>query len=200
MKKIGVLGGTFDPFHYGHLSIAEAALDEFELDEICLLPNFVQPFKVGRKITSPHHRVNMVNLIAEKHPEFRTLKREAFSDEVSYTYKTMKSLKEENPENIYYFILGTDSFLNIENWYKAEMLVREFPIIIGERPGYREEETYNLVHKLESAYNADIGILNNNILEISSTEIKDNIRRGISISEMVPPEIERYILDHGLYR
>ena len=200
MKKIGVLGGTFDPFHNGHLSIAEAAHDEFHLDGICLLPNFVQPFKIGKKITSPFHRVNMVNLIAEKYPDFRTLSREAFSDEISYTYKTLKGLKDENPDCIFYFILGTDSFLSIESWYEAEKLVAEFPVIIGERPGYREEETLQLKKKLEEKYHAEIGILNNNILEISSTEIKDKIRRGISISEMVPPEIERYIVENGLYR
>lgn len=200
MKKIGVLGGTFDPFHYGHLSIAKAALKEFHLDGICLLPNFVQPFKVGRKITSPYHRVNMVNLIAEKYPEFRTLSREAFSDEISYTYKTMKGLQDENPDCIFSFILGTDSFLSILSWYEAEKLIKEFPVIVGERPGYKEEETTELAAKLEKEYDGKIGILNNNILEISSTEIKEKIKKGLSISKMVPPEIERYIIEHGLYR
>ena len=200
MKKIGVLGGTFDPFHYGHLSIAKAALDEFHLDGICLLPNFVQPFKIGKKITSPFHRVNMVNLIAEKYPGFSTLSREAFSDEISYTYTTLKSLKDENPDSKFYFILGTDSFLSIMTWYKAEQLVEEFPIIVGERPGYKEEETISMKSRLEREHNAEIGILNNHILEISSTEIKERIRKGVSISDMVPQEIERYIVEHGLYR
>lgn len=200
MKKIGVLGGTFDPFHYGHLSIAKSALKEFELDRIVLLPSNVQPFKIGKKMASPEDRVNMARLVSEEHLDFNLLTQEAFSGEISYTYKTMHSLKEKYPDCIFYFILGTDSFLSIESWYEAEKLIREFPFIIGERPGYKEEETLNLMRKLKEKYNAQIGILNNKILEISSTEIKENIKRGVSISEMVPRSIERYILEHGLYR
>ncbi len=200
MKKIGVLGGTFDPFHYGHLSIAKSALKEFHLDKIVLLPSNVQPFKIGRKMASPEDRVNMAKIISEEHPDFELLTQEAFSGEISYTYKTMHNMKEQLPDCTFYFILGTDSFLSIESWYESEKLIRENSFIIGERPGYKEEETYRLVNRLRGKYNASIGILNNEILEISSTEIKEKIKRGISISEMVPQSIERYILEHGLYR
>lgn len=200
MKKIGVLGGTFDPIHYGHLSIAQSALEEFELDEIFLMPAYVQPFKVGRNITDPVHRVNMVKAVAEKYEGFRTLTKEAFNDEVSYTYKTLCELKEEMGDCRIYFVLGTDSFLSIESWYRAPELLRDFSIIVGERPGYRENEVLDLKNFLEKKYGADIGILNNRILEISSTEIKENIREGKSIDHMVPAQVERYIREHGLYR
>lgn len=200
MKKIGVLGGTFDPLHYGHLSIAKSALDEFELDEIFLMPAHVQPFKIGRNITEPVHRVNMVKLVAEEYEGFRTITKEAFNEEVSYTYKTLCDLKEEMGECRIYFVLGTDSFLSIERWYKAPELLRDFSIIVGERPGYKENEVLDLKKHLEEKYGADIGILNNRILEISSTEIKENIKQGKSIDHMVPAQVERYIRENGLYR
>ena len=199
MKKIGVLGGTFDPFHYGHLSIAKSALEEFELDEIFLMPAHVQPFKVGKSITDPVHRVNMVKLIAQEYAGFNTITKEAFTEEISYTYRTLCNLREELGECRIYFVLGTDSFLNIESWYKAPDLLRDFSIIVGERPGYRETEVLDLKNKLKEKYGADIGILNNHILQISSTEIKENIRQGKSIDHMVPASIERYIREHGLY-
>ena len=86
MSEIGILGGTFDPFHFGHLSIAEAAIEEFDLSEVILLPTKVQPFKIGREMASEEDRVNMVRLIAEDNRKLRVSTIEAFSQRVSYTY------------------------------------------------------------------------------------------------------------------
>ena len=113
MSEIGILGGTFDPFHFGHLSIAEAAIKEFDLSEVILLPTKVQPFKIGREMASEEDRVNMVRLIAKKNKQFRVSTIEAYGQRVSYTYKTLKLLQKEYPDDKFYFILGTDSFLTL---------------------------------------------------------------------------------------
>ncbi len=200
MSDIGILGGSFDPFHNGHLSIAKAAMKECGLAQIILLPAKVQPFKVGRHMAAEEDRVNMVSLIARRNQNFVVSTVEAFSEEVSYTYKTLQTLKEEYPNDRLHFILGTDSFLSLETWYKGKELLCEFPFIVGVRPGYRESETVDMVEKVRRDYDAKIKILHNKILEISSTEIKENIKTGKSIRELVPYPIERYIHEHGLYQ
>lgn len=200
MSDIGILGGSFDPFHNGHLSIAKAAMRECGLAKIILLPARVQPFKVGRHMASEEDRVNMVSLIARRNQNFAVSTAEAFSEEISYTYKTLQTLKEQYPKDRLHFILGTDSFLSLESWYKGEELLREFPFIVGVRPGYKESETAEMVEKMRRTYDAKIKILHNRILEVSSTEIKENIKAGKPIRDLVPFPIERYIHEHGLYQ
>ena len=102
MSEIGILGGTFDPFHFGHLSIAEAAIKEFDLSEVILLPTKVQPFKIGREMASEEDRVNMVRLIAKENKQFRVSTIEAYGQRVSYTYKTLKLLQKEYPDDKFY--------------------------------------------------------------------------------------------------
>lgn len=200
MKKAGVLGGTFDPFHYGHLALAQSALRGSALDKVILLPSYIQPFKVGKKTAQAMDRVNMARLIADEYPGFLVCTDEAFSREISYTYRTLRRLRGRPYGGGLSFILGADSFLSITGWYEAEKLIREFPLIIGGRPGFREEEVKSLAARLRSEFGADISFLNNEILEISSTEIKERIREGRSISGMVPGSVERYIFEHGLYK
>lgn len=200
MNKIGILGGTFDPFHVGHLSVARAAREECALTQVVLLPTKVQPFKLGHKMADERDRVNMVSLVAEENEGFSVCTAEAYSEEVSYTYKTMKTLKDIYRNAGLYFIMGTDSFLSLENWYKGEELLREFSFIVGMRPGYRENETGEKAEELRSKYRAEIVLLHNRIVDVSSTEIKSNIKAGKSISHLVPPPIERYIYEHGLYK
>ena len=200
MSEIGIVGGTFDPFHFGHLSIAEAAIKEFDLSEVILLPTKVQPFKIGREMASEEDRVNMVRLIAKENKQFRVSTIEAYGQRVSYTYKTLKLLQKEYPDDKFYFILGTDSFLTLEEWFKGKELLQEFAFIIGVRPGYKTSETEDTAKRLKERYNAEIKMLHNEIVEVSSTEIKNNIRSGKSIRDLVPLQVERYIDEHGLYK
>lgn len=200
MREIGILGGSFDPFHRGHLSIAKAAMKECGLSRIILLPTKVQPFKIGREMASSEDRVNMVSLIARENENFIVSAIEAYSQEISYTYRTLQRLQEEYPADRLHFIMGTDSFLTLESWYRSEDLLREFSIIVGIRPGYKESETVEAMHLLRKKYDARIRVLHNRVMEVSSTEIKENVKSGKSIRELVPFQIERYICEHGLYK
>lgn len=199
MSEIGILGGSFDPFHNGHLSIAKAAMRECGLSKVILMPARVQPFKVGRKMASAEDRVNMVQLIARRNQNFAVTTIEAFGEEVSYTYDTLQMLKMNHPKDRLHFILGTDSFLALETWYRGEDLLREFAFIVGVRPGYKESETAEKIEKFRKDYGTRIKVLHNRIIEVSSTEIKNNIKLGGDIRPFVPYEIERYIHEHGLY-
>ena len=200
MSNVGILGGSFDPFHLGHLSIANAALEEFDLEGIILLPAKVQPFKVGRDMASERDRVNMIRLITEKNSQLALSTVEAFGDDVSYTYKSLSHLQRVNSEDRLFFILGTDSFLTIEKWYRYKDLVSEFSFLIAGRPGYKEAERDALINRLRTEYDADIRIIHNQTVEVSSTLIKQHIREGKPITDLVPPEIERYINENGLYK
>ncbi len=200
MRKIGILGGSFDPFHKGHLSIAKAAMKECGLSQIILLPARVQPFKVGRTMASEEDRVNMVSLIARENQNFIVSTIEAYGEEVSYTYDTMQTLKKQYPADRLHFILGTDSFLSLECWYKGKELLQEFSFIVGVRPGYKESETVETALRFGNSYGTYVKILHNKVMEVSSTEIKQNIKAGKSISEQVPYAVERYIHEHGLYQ
>lgn len=199
MSDIGILGGSFDPIHNGHLSIAKAALKECGLRRIILMPAKVSPFKVGHKMASSEDRVNMANLVAKKNENFIVSTIEAFDQRISYTYETMEILSKEYEDDNIFFIMGTDSFLSIKGWYNWEKLVEEYPIIVGVRPGYKDEETRILKEEIETNFDAKIRILSNKEKDISSTEIRQMIRDGKDISGLVPYEIKRYIYEHGLY-
>lgn len=200
MSEIGILGGSFDPFHYGHLSIASAAMKECGLAKVFLMPARVQPFKVGKEMAAEEDRVNMIRLIAKRNENFAVTTIEAFGRKVSYTYDTLQELKARNPKDHFHFILGTDSFLSLEKWYKGKELLCEQDFIVGIRPGYKESETIEKAEKFRREYGTGIKLLHNRIIEVSSTEIKENIRNGKGIRHLVPYEIERYIYEHGLYQ
>jgi len=200
MNEIGILGGTFDPFHLGHLSIAKTALEEFDLDEIILLPANVSPFKVGREMADEADRIAMLNLIAAENKQFTVSTVETDTDEVSYTYRTLGILQKQMPDDKLWFIMGTDSFVSLEEWYKGEELLREYAFIVAPRPGSGIADVEKTVNKYRKKYDASIRIVHNEMLDISSTEIKQAIDEGASIECFVPKSIERYIDEHGLYK
>ncbi|MDD6043511.1 MAG: nicotinate-nucleotide adenylyltransferase [Eubacteriaceae bacterium] len=200
MREIGILGGSFDPIHYGHISIAEAAMDECGLSSVILMPTRIQPFKIGKKVAGEEDRVNMVRLVAEEHEGFVVSTMEAFLNEVSYTYKTFKLLQNQYENSQLNFIIGTDSLLSLENWYRGKDLLKEASFIVAVRPGYREDETLLTAEFFRNKYGARIRILNNKPIDISSTNIRNHIKNGKDISSLVPSCVEEYIYEHGLYK
>ncbi len=179
MKKIGILGGTFDPVHYGHLILAEQARAEASLDQVIFMPAKVQPFKMNVRITEGEHRYAMLLKASAGNPYFSVSKKELDSPGVSFTIKTLKDLKAEFGSGTeLYFIVGTDAFLSLESWYSAEDLLEGFSFIVGTRPGHKEQELKALVRRLKAQYGTPILEINNSEVEISSTDIKRRIRRG----------------------
>lgn len=200
MSNIGILGGTFDPIHNGHIALAKYALANCGMSRIIFLPANVSPFKLGRKMADESHRVNMIRLITDENPQFDVDTVEVDSNNVSYTYSTLMDLKKKYPEDRLYFILGTDSFLALEKWYKGVPLLETFSFIVGARPGYRDDEIDLMKFHYETKYGSEIIKMTNDMLDISSTEIKRCVKSNESISKMVPTVIERYINEYGLYK
>lgn len=199
MEKIGILGGTFDPFHLGHLSVLEAAVEEAECDRIMLLPAKMSPFKLEQKITDEKHRIAMVSCVAAEYENVEVSTLEIDGPKVSYTYETMKKIQEKRPEDELYFIMGSDSLLALESWYMGEELLRDFSFILAPRPGYDSTKMKEKKNAVKKKYGTEIRVLHNKLRDISSTEIKETIKAGKEIGHLVPTKVAEYIHEHGLY-
>jgi nicotinate-nucleotide adenylyltransferase len=199
MNKIGVLGGSFDPVHLGHLSLAKDALIQVSLDQVIFMPVYRQPFKLNASLASDKDRLAMLQEATCDSPGFSVSDWEIKKKGVSYTYLTLRALKEQYVGSKIYFITGTDTFLKINIWKNATELLEENNFIIGHRPGYREQELLDWVDEIKQQFDAEIHIINNTRLDISATEIRSIVSGGGTISNLVPPGVERYIKKHGLY-
>lgn len=199
MTKIGILGGTFDPVHYGHIGLAEDAIREVGLDEVVMIPAKIQPFKQHKNITSGEDRFQMLALLAGQDDRITASKFELLQDGISYTYLTMRHMQEFYGDAKLYFISGTDSFLKIETWKEASELLKNYSYIVGTRPGYRQDELKETMERVSRCHDTEVINLHNIQLDISATLIRERLAADESIDDLVPPAVERYIRGHGLY-
>ncbi len=197
--KIGILGGSFNPIHFGHLILAENVGKEAGLDKVILMPANTSPFKVGTKSASNEDRFNMVKLAVSGNEYLEASDFESASERISYTIDTMKMLREIYPSDELYFILGADSALTLEKWKGAEELITQFPIRIGGRPGYDDEKLEQYVEGLRDKYDADICVVEIPKADVSSTEIRKRSREGRSIKYLTPDAVAEYIVSGKIY-
>lgn len=198
--KTGILGGTFDPIHLGHLSIALAARDELGLDEVLLMPAKVSPFKQSKKHAPDSDRIRMAELAAEDLSRVRVSRWEIERNEVSYTYNTLDTLEREHPEIQFVFLMGTDSFLELETWYHGEELLRRFSFALAPRPGFQRSEYEKKLDRYRDQYGAKVSVLRNEMIPVSSTDIRMRVKQGKSLRGLVPESVEQYIYEHRLYQ
>lgn len=198
--KIGIFGGTFDPVHLGHVSLAEDACEQAGLKEVIMVPARIQPFKQDKHTASGHDRLRMLALEAEWNDRITVSSYELDNEGVSYTYLTLRAMQERHPDDELYFICGADSLLKIHTWMNADELLTSYSYIIGARPGYKENEVQEQIQRLHEIYGTNIILINNKQMDISSTEIRDRLAAGQSVSDLISPKVERYIKEHELYR
>jgi len=198
VKRIGVLGGTFDPIHYGHLVIAEDARAYLHLEKVLFVPARQPPHKPRNSYSAFQHRVRMTELAIANNPHFVLSLIEAQRPGPSYTVDTLRQLRAELGPNVeLYFVIGMDSLASILTWYKPAELLGLCRIVVAERAGYHvdlaalEAALPGLRDKLE--------LIDTPELSISSTDLQQRVQRGLSIRYQVPPEVERYIYEHRLY-
>lgn len=199
--KIGIMGGTFDPIHIGHLLLGQFAYEDFGLDEIWYLPNGNPPHKQtedGKRALA--HRIEMVRLAIQDMPYFKLCLHEAKETEHSYTYKTMRELNAQYPEHKFYFILGADSLFEIETWKFFKEIFPTCTILAAMRDDKNVEEMLVQMTDLSERYGAKIELLRAPLLEISSTAIRSRACRNLSVYYMVPDAVAEYISKNKLYR
>lgn len=198
--KIGIIGGTFDPIHNGHLIIGEYARTTLNLDKVIFIPVGIAPHKDNKKITDSQTRVKMVDLAIESNPHFYQSLIEVKRDRIAYTVETITSLKEEYKEDELYFIMGGDSIFEIESWKDSLKLMKICKFIVLDR-GYKTKEDIRAkMDELRSLYGMEVQDIRSPIIEISSTEIRNRIKNNLSIKYLVPKELEDFILLNNLYR
>ena len=200
MKKIGIMGGTFDPIHVGHLMTAEAVRDEFGLDKVLFIPAAVPPHKLDQQVTDARHRYLMTVLATTSNPHFDVSSIEMDRPGPSYTIDTIYELRRQYGENTdLFFITGADAIAEIPTWDRIEELLGLCQFIAATRPGFLPNVD-NIKEYFGELGSARIHRLETPELEISSTNIRDRLKRGFSIKYIVPPAVEDYIYKEGLYK
>ena len=194
------MGGTFNPIHMGHLIIAEKAREQFHLDEILFLPSGIPYMKEQNEVLPGHIRSEMTKLAIEDNPFFDISTMEAEKESISYTFETLMTLREKNPNTDYYFIVGADNLRTIENWKNPEQIFANCHILAAVRGDISTDDLEKLAAYLKEKYGADISLLQTSHIEISSSMIRDLIKEGKSIRYLVPESVYDYIIIHKLYK
>lgn len=200
MKKVGIMGGTFNPVHMGHLIIAEKAREQLQLDEVLFMPCGMPYTKSGKDMLTKDIRAEMTRLAIEDNPFFKLSTIEIDKNGSTYTYETLEQLREENPGTEYYFILGADSLWKIEDWREPEKIFSNSIIVAALRDGKSVTEMEAQAAYLKDKFRADIFLLKSSNIEISSTMIREMVKDGSSIRYYVPETVHDYIIKNKLYK
>src|SRR6266581_6931604 len=203
--RIAILGGSFDPIHNGHLAAAQSVAETFQVDELHFVPAFTPPHKTSREMPSPFHRFAMVALATISIDRFRTSTIEVDALEKRYTVETLAAMKKSFPGADLLFIIGTDMYQEIENWRDYRRLFDLAHLVIVNRPGFpfradvapfqvlEEDQPAGLPEKTMVSYLPFVR------QPISSTEIRDDRKRGEEVSQWLPPLVWSYIERNELY-
>lgn len=200
MKRIGIMGGTFDPVHNGHLLLGKQAYLEYSLDEIWYMPSHQPPHKKDHVVTDAADRLNMLMSALDGIPFCKVSTFEMERSGNTYTAQTMRLIREAYPDFEFYFIIGADSLYQLESWYHPEEVMKLTSFLVASRE-YQETERSlrEQIEYLKDKYGADIQILHAEEVDISSAEIRRHVAEGKSITKDVPEKVEEYIRRRKLY-
>lgn len=199
MNKIGILGGTFNPIHNGHISLAIEAYKELCLDKVMFIPNGVSYMKSEISMPDKLIRYNMTKLGIEDYSEFIISDIEINREGNSYTYETLLQLKDNNPDDIYYFIIGADTLFNMESWMKPDVIFENSIIAAAVRDDMDIDDINNKIFDLQKKYKASVIPLHAPKIDISSSSLRKSILSGCDVSDLIPPKVYDYIKNNKLY-
>ena len=204
VKRIGVMGGTFDPIHYGHLVTAEEARTQFSLDEVLFVPTGKPPHKEEGESLDPELRYLMTVIATSDNPKFKVSRIETSRAGFSYTLGTIRELKRGYGKNTeIFFITGADAILEILTWKEPERILEECYIIAATRPGYdlgKLKKALPSSEKRRRKTNPRVIIMEITALAISSTDIRERVAEGRPIRYLVPDGVVQFIIKNGYYR
>lgn len=200
MKKTGIMGGTFNPIHNGHLMLARQALEQFMLDDVLFMPCGVPYMKAGQKVEDGQIRAEMTALAIQSEPRFVLSTMEIEQQGNTYTYQTLERLRKVHPETDFYFIVGADSLFHMTQWVCPEKIFVNCHILAAVRDDKTTEDMEAQIVLLKREYGADIHLLQTEYMDISSSEIRRKIAAGESVANDLPQAVRQYIEKEGLYR
>lgn len=195
--KIGLFGGTFDPIHIGHMILMENVINNLDLDKIYVLPNSNPPHKLENKKTSLNLRLKMVNETIKDNPKLEINDYDYRDNEIHYTFDTINHFKKSYPNDEFFFIMGEDSFLDIEKWKNYKEILKE-NLIIFKRYSNKNFSLMSKINRVRK-YNKNIYLIDNIALDISSTLIRNLVKENKSIRYLVNDEVINIIKEEKLY-
>jgi len=200
MKKIGILGGTFDPIHNGHLMMGKAALEEAGLDEIWFMPTGTPAYKAGsRRVSDKEHRVRMTELAIQNMEHCVCSRMETEREGNTYTADTLTALKQMYPDCELYYIVGADSLDYMDRWYHPERIFPCAVILVVMRSTQSPEEMRRKAEELSARFHGDIRLLGHKQVDISSTQLRRMAAAREDMSGLLPDAVRQYIAEHRLY-
>jgi len=198
--RLGILGGTFDPVHYGHLLLAETAREQCRLDQVWFLPASIPPHKQGHELSSVEQRMEMLELAVAGSPAMAVSRLEADRGGVTYTVDTLAALKAEAPERELLFLMGADSLADLPNWREPARICQLAILAVVRRPGqgvdYSRLADFVPAERLEQFRQHQVEMP---LIELSSHDIRERVGRRQSIRYRTPRAVEKYIESQGLY-
>ncbi|HBR02258.1 MAG TPA: nicotinate-nucleotide adenylyltransferase [Ruminiclostridium sp.] len=198
---IGLMGGTFNPIHYGHLLMCDTIREEFKIEKIIFMPAKNPPHKDLTEVVNAGDRFEMVRLAIKDNPHFEVSDIEMKRPGASYTVDTLRALAGiYGPDKKPGLIIGADSLLQIKAWKSYQEILSLAVMIVASRPDTDEERLAKTIDELEQFYHAQVLKSSSRAMDYSSTEIRERVHRGLSIKYRVPPGVEAYIYEKGLYR
>lgn len=200
LKKIGILGGTFDPIHMGHLLLAQWALEEAQLEAVVFMPTGMPYFKRDQGVLRGELRLRMVELAIQGREEFLASDMEILREGNTYTYETLEAMRERCPEAELTFIEGADCLDSIDRWKNVRRIFQNCTLLAAAREGASMEHLEKRKRELEERYGARIRLMPFPRLEISSTLVRRRAAQGRSIAYLVPEQVRRYIEENRLYQ
>ena len=200
IKSLGILGGTFDPIHYGHMVAAECARDAFQLERIIFMPAAQPPHKELAGVLDSRHRYKMVESAVGNNADFEVSSMELERRGLSYTVETVANCRQLYPEAEVYFILGTDALLLINTWKELDRLMKLCRLILVTRPGYQLNRSEDRFREIPHSLWEKTLILPIPALFISSSDIRQRVAEGKTIKYLVPAAVEQYIIENNLYQ
>ena len=199
-KRYGIMGGTFDPIHTGHLVVAEEVRREFNLDKVIFMPTGDPPHKDIKKVSRGKKRYEMALLATITNPYFEISRLELDRAGITYTVDTMVELKEKYGDTVeLFFITGADSLLELHKWKDSEKILDTCKIVAATRPGYNIDHMEGRLKELNELHKDKINTITTPGLQISSTDIRQRVRNKMSIKYLIPESVEVYIKKYKLY-
>lgn len=198
-KRVGILGGTFDPIHNGHLVLAQTAGEQYSLDEVWIMPAKTPPHKSDHRITDASHRIEMTRLAIADNPLFHLSLFEMEREGYTYTCETLQLLHEEYPENEFYFIMGADSIFEFDKWRNPGNIASLCVILVANRSEDPDRALLDRIAAIQKEYRGDVRLLQIPALEIASHTLRRMAASGASIRYYTPDAVVRYIGEHRLY-
>ena len=196
--KIGILGGTFNPVHLGHVKMVEHVINKMKLDKIVFIPTYITPHKQNNIILDPDSRLEMLRLALDDDPRFMIEEYEIEKKDISYSIDTIRYLKTKYPEHRLYWILGADMLMYIDKWYEYRDVLKEIEFIALRREGHKDKEITEKILMLKNECDAKIEFCDIAPINISSSDIREGIKKGEDIEKLVHKSVEQYIINNSL--